>query len=137
MAFVVARRAGGRRLSFSVHGYVNGICRLTLACGLYYLAEFIEEYSTLSLKIIRNTIWVRSELAAELLTLLRQMVMGWHVVLMVFESTLLSFWQLALSLGCHCVYYQLLSTFPFIQLTDPIFILSCGTLASNAGTIHA
>ena len=48
-----------------------------------------------------------------------------HVLLMAFEPELPT-WQLALSLGCNLFYWMLLQTFPFIQLTDPAFIVSCG-----------
>lgn len=41
-------------------GSVLGFCFMTLslASGLYYLAEFVEEYTALSKKIIRWTLWV-------------------------------------------------------------------------------
>jgi hypothetical protein len=42
---------------------------------------------------------------------------------MLFEST--PFWLTLFSLGCHLVYSLLLSNFPIIQLSDPVFILSC------------
>ena len=29
-----------------------------IACGLYYMAEFVEEYTVLSKKIIQRSIWV-------------------------------------------------------------------------------
>ena len=32
---------------------------LSLACGLYYLAELVEEYTVLTKKIIKNTTYVK------------------------------------------------------------------------------
>jgi hypothetical protein len=49
-----------------------------------------------------------------------------HVLLMVFEK--MSFWLLLFSLCSHLFYSLLLRDFPFIQLSDPVFITSCGPL---------
>jgi hypothetical protein len=39
--------------------------------------------------------------------------------------------QTLFSLGCHAVYGVLLNNFPFIQLTDPTFIVSCVLALAN------
>ena len=72
------------------------------------MAEFVEEYSVLAKKIISRSL---------------QLVFTLHVLLLLFESLP---WKLVFfSLGCHAVYSQLMPSFPVIQLTDPVFLLSC------------
>lgn len=85
------------------------ICFVTLsiAAGLYYLAELVEEYTVMSKKIINS------------------MLLGTTLILV----GLLVFEELPWSLlvGCllaNLAYYFVLSTFPFIQLTSPSFIFS-------------
>lgn len=87
---------------------------LYIASGLYYLAEFVEEYTVITRKIISRSL---------------QLVFALHVLLLVFHPMP---WRLTLfSLGCHVVYSQLLRSFPVIQLSDPVFLLSCVLAVAN------
>ena len=90
-------------------------CFLTLcvAAGLYYLAEFVEEYSVLARRIITRSL---------------QFVLVLHVLLLV-ES--LPFWRLLFSAMSHLVYAMLLPGFPIIQLSDPTFLLGCALAIGN------
>ncbi|GBB99673.1 hypothetical protein RclHR1_00360022 [Rhizophagus clarus] len=81
---------------------------LSLACGLYYLAELVEEYTVLTKKIIKK------------ITL---MVVVIHVLLWLFDS--FPFWRILFSIMCHGAYTMNLETFPFINLTSLTFITSC------------
>ncbi|KAI9034237.1 TEX261 protein [Hyaloraphidium curvatum] len=91
-------------------GSALGFCFMTLslAAGLYYLAEFVEEYSTLSKKIIRYTLWTLVVL---------------HIPLLVVDR--FPWWRVGFGILCHLFYSLLLKTFPMISLTSPEFIGSC------------
>ena len=78
------------------------------ASGLYCMAEWVEEYTVLTKKIIRYIIWT---------------VMGIHVVLLFVEDFPMMY--IFIGLAAHMLYYSLLSTFPFTELKDPKFIGSC------------
>ncbi|KAJ1638106.1 transmembrane adaptor Erv26-domain-containing protein [Pavlovales sp. CCMP2436] len=85
---------------------------ICLACGLYYLAELCEEYTSLTKRVIY---WAIIAILIE------------HVLLLVFERLP---WQLVLlGMGSHCCYFQLLKSFPFLQLSSPAFLLSCVAVA--------
>ncbi|KAI9495695.1 transmembrane adaptor Erv26 [Zychaea mexicana] len=92
---------------------VLGFCFvvLSLACGLYYLAELVEEYTVYTRKIIKA---------------MTATVVGIHVLLWIVDR--LPFLLLAFSILCHGVYTMNLKTFPFISLTSVPFIASCGML---------
>jgi len=74
------------------------------------MAEWVEEYTVLTKKIIRYIIWT---------------VMGIHVVLLFVEDFPMMY--IFIGLAAHMLYYSLLSTFPFTELKDPKFIGSCST----------
>ncbi|KAL7750417.1 erv26 superfamily protein [Sorochytrium milnesiophthora] len=97
-------------LLISYLGMLMGIAffTLSLACGLYYLAELVEEYTTMTRKVI---------------TSLTALVMVLHVLL--FAVDRLSLWRILFSMFCHAVYSINLRTFPFISFTDPSFLASC------------
>ncbi|XP_033016989.1 protein TEX261 isoform X3 [Lacerta agilis] len=82
---------------------------LGIAAGLYYLAELIEEYTVATSRIIKYMIWFSTAVL---------------VGLYLFEH----FPGLMVGVGLftNLVYFGLLQTFPFIMLTSPNFILSCG-----------
>ncbi|KAI8578370.1 hypothetical protein K450DRAFT_247565 [Umbelopsis ramanniana AG] len=86
---------------------------LSLACGLYYLAELVEEYTVFTKKIIKYATGT---------------VVFIHVCLWIFDRK--PFFQILFSLACHGVYSMNLQTFPFISLTSPPFLASCGTYLS-------
>ncbi|CAO3666666.1 unnamed protein product [Umbelopsis ramanniana] len=81
---------------------------LSLACGLYYLAELVEEYTVFTKKIIKYATGT---------------VVFIHVCLWIFDRK--PFFQILFSLACHGVYSMNLQTFPFISLTSPPFLASC------------
>ncbi|KAF9279342.1 erv26 super protein [Mortierella alpina] len=81
---------------------------LSLACGLYYLAELVEEYTVLTKKIIKS------------LTLA---VVVLHLSLWLLDG--LPFTKIMFSLACHAVYSMNLANFPYINLLSFPFIASC------------
>ncbi|EHK50458.1 uncharacterized protein TrAtP1_007564 [Trichoderma atroviride] len=90
-------------------GAIIGFCFLTLsiASGLYYLSELVEEHTVL---------------AKRLLTRLIQIIIGVQVALLIDGFP---FWATVLGIVCHVVYLGNLRRFPYVQLTDPLFLLSC------------
>lgn len=97
-------------------GLVLGFCFLTLsiASGLYYLSELVEEYSVLSAKVLRRLIYV--VIAVQVLLLLVDSF-PWHLTL--------------LGIVSHAVYSTNLRHFPIVKLSDPLFILSCVLVLLN------
>jgi len=91
-------------------GSVIGFCFLTMAIasGLYYLSELVEE----------NTV-----IAKRLLTRLIYTIMVVQALLWLIDG--LPFWSSLLGIFCHVVYLGNMRKFPFVRLTDPLFILSC------------
>ncbi|KAI8909396.1 transmembrane adaptor Erv26 [Powellomyces hirtus] len=87
---------------------------LSLACGLYYLAELVEEYTVTTKKIIKITTAVTIVV---------------HILLWLFDG--LPFKRVLFSLLCQAWYSQLLRTFPDIELSSPAFILSCILVISD------
>jgi hypothetical protein len=53
-----------------------------------------------------------------------QVIIGLHVALWLFDS--FSILPILVGIATHVAYYKLLHGFPFIELTSPIFLLSCG-----------
>ncbi|KAI2662991.1 Protein TEX261 [Labeo rohita] len=90
------------------------ICFVTLAIGLYYLAELIEEYTVATSRIIKYMIMFSTAVL---------------VGLYLFEGfpTLM----IGVGLFTNLVYFGLLQTFPYIMLTSPNFILSCALVVLN------
>ncbi|KAH8123625.1 hypothetical protein ACSS6W_007238 [Trichoderma asperelloides] len=90
-------------------GAIVGFCFLTLsiASGLYYLSELVEEHTVL---------------AKRFLTRLIQIIIGVQVALLIDGFP---FWATVLGIVCHVVYLGNLRRFPYVQLTDPLFLLSC------------
>ncbi|CAO3647714.1 unnamed protein product [Mucor fragilis] len=81
---------------------------LSLACGLYYLAELVEEYSVYTKKVIKG---------------MTAVIISLHVLFWIFDR--LPFLYLAFSIFCHCIYSLNLKNFPFISLTSIPFLSSC------------
>ncbi|ORX83865.1 DUF396-domain-containing protein [Basidiobolus meristosporus CBS 931.73] len=86
---------------------------LSIACGLYYLSELVEEYTVVTKKLIK------------LITII---ILGIHVLLL-FDG--LPFWRIAFSVLCHGVYSLNLKTFPFINLLGAPFIASCAVVLAD------
>ncbi|XP_032353671.1 protein TEX261 isoform X2 [Camelus ferus] len=87
---------------------------LAVAAGLYYLAELIEEYTVATSRIIKYMIWFSTAVL---------------IGLYVFER--FPTCMIGVGLFTNLVYFGLLQTFPFIMLTSPNFILSCGLVVVN------
>ncbi|WOO79668.1 Protein SVP26 [Vanrija pseudolonga] len=94
--------------------YVGGITAfvfvtLSLASGLLWLAELIEEHSR-----IAKVVGIRAIYA----------IMVLHVLLYITDG--LPLLPTLFSIACHAVYRQHFSSrWPFISLTSPVFLLSC------------
>lgn len=91
-------------------GTVIGFCFLTLAIasGLYYLSELVEEHSVIAKRLLTRLIYIIIGLQAAL----------WLIDGFPFFATLLS-------IGSHVIYLGNMRRFPFVKLSDPLFILSC------------
>ncbi|KAI8813873.1 transmembrane adaptor Erv26 [Cladochytrium replicatum] len=81
---------------------------LSLACGLYYLAELVEEHTVAAKKFIKWTLWT---------------VVALHIILLVYDRFPVI--RTLFSLACHGWYSLLLRDFPTIELTSPYFVVSC------------
>uniref|UniRef100_A0A7S2ZLN4 Protein TEX261 n=1 Tax=Rhodosorus marinus TaxID=101924 RepID=A0A7S2ZLN4_9RHOD len=83
--------------------YVSGylfllFAAICLACGFYYLAELVEEYTSAAKKVLRVVILI---------------MLGVFVVLWAYER--FYFVYCAIGFASHLMYYQLLKSFPFLQ----------------------
>jgi len=92
--------------------YVSGYLFLVfiaicLACGLYFLAELAEEYPTFTGALIKYSIII---------------VVAVHPCLWIFEE--FPVMPVAMGILAHGLYYKLLATFPFTEMTSPVFIAS-------------
>lgn len=90
------------------------VITLSIAAGLFYLAELVEEYATTSGKIIRY------------LNYFTLIILIGHLL---FEE--LPLVLLACCLTSHILYHLVLRSFPYIELTSPWFILSVVLLVTN------
>lgn len=104
---------------FVVIVYLSGylfllFAAICLACGLYYLVELAEEYTTFTKKLIR-------------LTILSHLIL--HLLLIVYER--FPVLQCGVGLVAHLVYLQLLRSFPFIEPSSPPFITSVILFAAD------
>lgn len=97
-------------------GLILGFCFLTLsiASGLYYLSELVEEHSVLSARLLRSLIY----------TIIGIQTLLWLVDGFPFSLT-------ALGIASHAVYASNLRHFPIVKLRDPLFILSCVLVLVN------
>ncbi|RMD41924.1 hypothetical protein DV735_g3202, partial [Chaetothyriales sp. CBS 134920] len=97
-------------------GLVVGFSFLTLsiASGLYYLSEAVEEHSVWAAKVLKRLVYV---------------VIVVHVLLWLVDGFPLHL--VALGIASHIVYLGNLRHFPIVKLTDPLFISSCGLVILN------
>ena len=97
-------------------GIIIGFCFLTLsiASGLYYLSELVEEHSVLSAKVLKRMIY----------TVIGTQILLWLVDGFPWHLTLLG-------VASHAVYASNLRHFPIVKLSDPLFLLSCGLVVLN------
>nr|ALS05143.1 protein TEX261 [Paracalanus parvus] len=85
------------------------ICFVTLAiaAGLYYLAELVEEYTSMTVKVIRWMI---------------VMVIGTYICLFFFEDLPVSL--ILCGLIAQVAHLALLSNFPFFSVSSPAFVMA-------------
>jgi type IV secretory pathway TrbD component len=97
-------------------GLALGFCFLTLsiASGLYYLSELVEEHTVLSARLLRNLIYT---------------IITIHLLLWLVDG--FPFGLTALGIASHAVYASNLRHFPIVKLRDPLFILSCVLVLIN------
>ena len=79
------------------------------ASGLYYLSEIVEEHTVIAKRFLTKMIY--SVMALQLLLCLVDRF---------------PFWPTALGVFSHFIYLGNMRRFPFVKLTDPLFIASCG-----------
>jgi hypothetical protein len=93
-------------------GAIVGFCFLTLAIasGLYYLSELVEEHTVIAKRLLTRMIYT---------------VIGVQAVLWLVDG--FPFWATLLGIVSHVVYLGNMRRFPYVQLSDPLFIISCCT----------
>lgn len=87
---------------------------LSIASGLYYLSELVEEHSVLSSKLLRRLIYV---------------VIGTQILLWLVDGLPLTL--TCLGVASHAIYASNLRHFPIVKLGDPLFLLSCALVVAN------
>ena len=92
--------------------------RCHIASGLYYLSELVEEHTVLAKKLLYRLIYG---------------VVGIHALLIVVDKFPIGL--SLLSIVSHGIYAQNLRRFPIVKLTDPLFLLSCGTQRTGQETV--
>ncbi|OTB05906.1 hypothetical protein M426DRAFT_319292 [Hypoxylon sp. CI-4A] len=97
-------------------GSIVGFCFLTLAIasGLYYLSELVEEHTVLAKKLLTRLIYS---------------VIGLQLILCIIDG----FPVLLTLMGVvsHVVYLGNMRRFPFVKLSDPLFVISCVLVLVN------
>ncbi|KAG6058246.1 hypothetical protein E4U17_000215 [Claviceps sp. LM77 group G4] len=91
-------------------GAVVGFCFLTLsiASGLYYLSELVEEHTVFAKRLLTRLIYT---------------VIGVHLILWLVDGFPLG--ATMLGIFAHVVYLGNMRRFPMVKLSDPLFLLSC------------
>ncbi|KAI1630722.1 transmembrane adaptor Erv26 [Biscogniauxia mediterranea] len=97
-------------------GSIVGFCFLTLAIasGLYYLSELVEEHTVIAKRLLTKLIYA---------------IIGLQIILCLVDG-----FPIALTLlgvVSHVVYLGNMRRFPFVKLTDPLFITSCVLVLVN------
>lgn len=82
------------------------------ASGLYYLSELVEEHTVVAKRFLSKLIYS---------------IMVLQLLLCVVDR--FPFWLTVLGISSHFVYLGNMRRFPFVKLTDPLFLTSCGGLA--------
>jgi hypothetical protein len=80
------------------------------ASGLYYLSELVEEHTVFAKKFLTRLIYA---------------VISFQILLCLIDG--FPFWLSLLSILSHVVYLGNMRRFPIVKLSDPLFIVSCGT----------
>ncbi|KFA67297.1 hypothetical protein S40285_03659 [Stachybotrys chlorohalonatus IBT 40285] len=91
-------------------GAFIGFCFLTLsiASGLYYLSELVEEHTVIAKRLLTRLIYT---------------IIGVQVALLLVDG--FPFWPTLLGVAAHLVYLGNMRRFPFVKLSDPLFLASC------------
>ncbi|KAI1408736.1 transmembrane adaptor Erv26 [Hypoxylon sp. FL1857] len=97
-------------------GSIVGFCFLTLAIasGLYYLSELVEEHTVI---------------AKRLLTRLIYSIIGLQVILCLVDGFPIGL--TLMGVASHVIYLGNMRRFPFVKLSDPLFIASCVLVLVN------
>lgn len=103
-------------LLLSYVGFLVGFVLLVLsiALGLYYLSEIVEEHTEPTKRFLTRIIYG---------------IMATFVLLWLFDS--FPFWLLVFLIFSYYVYLQNLTKFPYVELTSPIFLISCALVITN------
>ncbi|CAJ2501331.1 Uu.00g041840.m01.CDS01 [Anthostomella pinea] len=97
-------------------GSIVGFCFLTLAIasGLYYLSELVEEHTVFAKKFLTKLIYF---------------IIGLQLVLCIVDG--FPVWYTLMGIASHVVYLGNMRRFPFVKLTDPLFMASCVLVLVN------
>lgn len=87
---------------------------LSIALGLYYVSELVEEHTEPTKRFLKKLIYA---------------IMATLVLLYLFDS--FPFKLTAFLVASYFVYLQNLEKFPYVQLTSPIFLASCVLVIAN------
>ncbi|KAK4200037.1 transmembrane adaptor Erv26 [Triangularia verruculosa] len=96
----------------SVVGF--GFMTLAIASGLYYLSELVEEHTVIAKRFLSKLIYS---------------IMGLQLLLCVVDR--FPFFLTALGIFSHFIYLGNMRRFPFVKLTDPLFLASCALVLIN------
>ena len=101
-------------------GAIIGFCFLTLAIasGLYYMSELVEEHTVFAKRFLTKLIYA----------IIVAQALLWLIDGFPFGATLLG-------IVSHVVYLGNMRRFPFVKLTDPLFILSCSKCHSGVRSL--
>ncbi|CCK70018.1 Svp26p KNAG_0D02690 [Huiozyma naganishii CBS 8797] len=87
---------------------------LSIASGLYYISELVEEYSEPTKRFLTRAIYG---------------VIGLLVSLLIFDK--FPFKLTVFAIASHVLYLQNMKGFPFVSFTNPTFLLSCACTVLN------
>jgi len=85
------------------------ICEIWIASGLYYLSELVEEHTVIAKRFLTRMIYA---------------IIGAQALLCIIDG--FPFKLSVMSIVSHFVYLLNLRRFPFVKLSEPLFISSCG-----------
>jgi hypothetical protein len=87
----------------------EGLLTTNAASGLYYLSELVEEHTVVAKRFLTRLIYF---------------IMAVQLLLCLVDR--FPFWLTALGIFSHFVYLGNMRRFPFVRLSDPLFLTSCG-----------
>lgn len=102
--------------ALSVVGTILGFVFLTLsiASGLYYISEIVEEHTQATKRFLTRAIYT---------------IVAIHLLLVLLDGFPIK--KSIFAIASYFIYLQNLKTFPFISLSDPIFLLSAVCVLLN------